>query len=400
MRILLIVVFISTSFFSSAQYFKNKGKIVLNDSTLEGFIKTNTVGITPQSFSFSNTEDGTYSPVDAKRIKRIEYDNGIIFEPHFIALISLYKAYIGRVQDDYAIGKEAGSRFLQQLVMGKYSLYLFKDEFDFPHFFYSTYSDTSLIELIYHPYMDDNGKMVDDNAFRNQVSFLFNQETCTLSNADLTTLKYLESSLRNLFLKLSACTGEPNRNNEIRKTILFVPEAIISLMAYQTHPGDAMPAENWKNRVVAPAFGLSFSLMDISPKQRPGFGIDLLYLSFKTESDSGRLMYLGTVKGVYKFSRLLIRPNIRIYPLRNSHKFYTSAGLIMPLNIHSKLDYISRDGTKSYGYATQSFSAYVGMGLQKKRFSAVIEYSDNFWAKYKTNYYSLSLRYSFVDKPN
>jgi hypothetical protein len=62
----------------------NKGKIYIKNTILEGYISISVYDETHSKFTFSENEKGPFRPISSEEISKVEYDNGITFEKHYI----------------------------------------------------------------------------------------------------------------------------------------------------------------------------------------------------------------------------------------------------------------------------------------------------------------------------
>src|SRR6186713_222240 len=174
----LITFLISVTVF--AQRGINKGKIYIKNTILEGYISISVIDETPQKFTFSENNKGPFRPISAEEISKVEYDNGIAFEKHYINVEIVSKDYLERSQEDYHYQENAfsGYAFIQKLLAGSVSLYLFTDKFGYDHFFSKTPNDTAIVYMPNRAYIDKDGAIKKDNSYKNLVLSLVRQNDC------------------------------------------------------------------------------------------------------------------------------------------------------------------------------------------------------------------------------
>ena len=174
-----------------------------NNHKTECFIKNNNWDNNPIEFEYKITENGIISRLTVADIKEFE-----------ILGISKYvssKVQVDRTNEDVEqLSKNKNPQwsteqlFLKVLVTGKASLYFYQDG-NIRRFFYSN-NDSSIIQLVYKPYLVDYTNINYNLGFRQQLVLDVN---CSSSNTNaINYLDYKQDQLEKYFKKFNKCKGD------------------------------------------------------------------------------------------------------------------------------------------------------------------------------------------------
>src|SRR6266496_4195147 len=155
MRAAFFVFFLTCCYiFSSAQNFSKAKIYTKSNTTIDCYIKNANYEGTPQKLSYSLTNGGNLSSITANEINKVEFEDGTIYENHFINVPVILENYIDRRLINYKVEANnfKGNALVEKIISGPVSFYQFIDKFTFPHFFYSTSSDPEIVLLPYVTY--------------------------------------------------------------------------------------------------------------------------------------------------------------------------------------------------------------------------------------------------------
>jgi hypothetical protein len=395
MKTALTALFIFSCFLTFSQRSVNKGKIYFSDKTLDGYISILSSEATPQGFLFSDKPNGNFIPASGN-ITRVEFDNGLIYEPFMIKISVLTNDYLTRRLVDYEKNIFKGVRFLQNLVSGNFSLYLLRDEYGFQHFFYKAGYQKEVTYLQNNSYVDEQGMFFQDNAYRNQIGFLFKTQNCSVNESRINNVPYDITSLPALFKRLNACGGGNSTDNFKKQSkSLFLPGIIAGMMAKRVEPDHNSPG--WQRQIV-PAAGVYFLFEPGQGRKGMGFGADVVFNSFKSESGyrTATTSYAG-FKGFYEYTGLELTPFLRFYMSGTKVRTYISAGANISLALNSSY-YLKDAGNTTYQFKSdnKNFCPVGALGTTWKRFCGELNIGTSLGLLSGANYYGLLLRYSIL----
>lgn len=204
-KIFLAAIFCLSVTIVAAQQNISKGKITTATSTFEGYISSTELDETPQEFKISEKKDGPFRAV-TEQVLRVELANGEVFERHTIKVSTINKNYLDREKEDYN-NPSSKDVLVQKLLSGAISMYLFKDEFTYPHYFYKTASDNVLVLLVNQPYVGANDTLHEDNSFRNQLKYLAATNNCEKIAPRAMNVNYDVNKLVGIAASINKCAG-------------------------------------------------------------------------------------------------------------------------------------------------------------------------------------------------
>jgi hypothetical protein len=368
-----------THLVTSAQDYTVKGKIVYSDRTVTGIIKTQASEQTPQQFSFADSAGGKFFPVTGD-VKRIEFENGNVYEPASVSIKIINAGYLQRTRASYQVPSVNRELYLQQVISGTYTLYLYNDPYGYHHFFFRHAGETSVTYLVNHPYVDENLKYVVDNSFNNQLSFLLQKNNCKSLEQDIRNLEYEIPSMRKFFLKLNGCVGSEGDDKytaQSKTKIILSAAAGISIQKINS-PG--LNPNRWSQHP-DPFLGASVFFSPGANKKAYGLGLDVLVSMIKREGDSIRFSYKpGAYHVRMATTTIFLRPYFRFDIGGEKLKPYLSFGFFnMGYNLAAKEEHTDQSGTteKLHFYGSKfgvTIMPFVGAGLNYKRLSAEVSY--------------------------
>jgi hypothetical protein len=381
-----------TGLHSFAQSYK--GKIYTRDSVLEGFLSGFSLNETPQEFRFSRQAAGPFEII--KGIEKVEYADGARFEPHFIRFTAINKDYLSRKKEDYDALPVSGNRFLQLLVAGSVNLYLYRDAFSYPHFFYSTKSDTGLVYLFYQPYTDVNKVYHTGSSFVDQLNFLRQTQGCKTSSFTSSAL-YEVTPLINEVRKLNNCLGDSSQNLYSKSGKWNAGFSVVAGFSNKMSNTLAGIFDGRFPNSITPTFGMSISLYPEHHVKKYGFALDLVFSSYKDKTDSIPVQDRKTIGG-YERTELLFRPYARIYFTDSKLRPFADVGIKYSLALTSKASMYDLSQSKMieedinprrYPYP------FIAVGLGWQQLSVYGSYWKRFKGEGKAKLYNVTLAYAF-----
>jgi hypothetical protein len=290
-----------------AQDESRKGKIYTTGKTYEGYISAPAFEETPQQFSIRATAtDKLVTPEE--EVLKVVMDNGITYEKFLVKLALPTAAYLDRKKSDYETAIES-KRFLQLLVSGTTSLYLFSDEYGFQHFFYKSSGDASVTTLVYKPFAEEGGMYIPDFAYRNQLMAL--ATGCSSANIIDTDLAWEVSKMIRAFKKINSCSNASVATKDHYTSQSKLVMSISALVGGASIYLNLDKNQKW-SRVTAPYFGGSIIFHPKFNRQNFGFGVDIFYMSFDTQSETITQSGID-YKFFYQSEMVYARPFIRLY---------------------------------------------------------------------------------------
>jgi len=371
----------------------NKGKIFINNKILEGYISISVYDETPQKFTFSENEKGPFRPISVEEISKVEYDNGITFEKHYINVEIISRDYLERSQEDYHYPENAfsGYSFVQKLLAGSVSLYLFTDKFGYDHFFCKTPIDTAIVYMPNRAYIDKDGAIKKDNSYKNLVLSLLRQNDCSKIH-NLDRLEYKMYQMVNMFKVINDCSGSQSFNLNKNNKPKINAGVLLGVVSNYVNP-DFSDAHI--DREIVPSFGGFFTVAPKYNLKSIAFYLELMLINYKSSQDTINVGPGLKKVEYFKCPKIHISPLIRIYLSENSSKFFFEPGIsfsIMKKGI-LKTDYYDAQGFSSstsqpYSLSTQ-FLLTAGAGVDINRLSLQARFSSSLIKDNKSNYFGI-----------
>jgi hypothetical protein len=373
------LVLVLTCFGALAQDYTLKGKIVYNDKTLTGFIKTQGSEQTPQKFSFSESQTGPFVQVP-DNVVRIEFDNGDVFQPAFVSISIVNVGYLQRSRASYEAEKFGGIKFLQQLLSGSYPLYVYTDFYGYPHFFYKSPGDTAVTYLRNHPYVDEKSNYVTDIAFNNQIGFLTQKNNCKIAEADINRLEYELSSMRKIFSRLNTCVGSDVKDSYTLQNKTKLLPGVMAGLSFEHVEPPGVETNSW-DQPPGIVLGANVFFSSGGNKKGYGFGLDLFYTSIKREGDSMQFFNRPGISSVrISNSFITLRPYFKLDIGGEKLRPYMTVGFFnLAYNISHKEEHKNQAGVtiSDINVRTQGgigISPFIGGGLSYKNLSLEASY--------------------------
>ncbi|GAA4335843.1 hypothetical protein [Flaviaesturariibacter amylovorans] len=392
MRILLLAVLLVAAHGLFAQKSVSRATFLTYDrQKLEGFVRNTAYEGTPQAFEFGWSENGPFNVIPLSQVKEVRMADGRIYEQHPVSLSVIAAPYISRVRNEYVnpANQLSGNVFLEKILDAPVGLYQYVDRYLFPHFFYMSAPDTSVVYLDYRPF-DDNGNLRENAGYKDKLKRLAEDKSCRSAGRLVPNLDYARATMLRMFQRLNACGGgaaaPARKTGQQRMRVSFGLMGGISMISSRKIEEDftGFPALHEKafGASSKPAFGAYVSFYPAKTVRNYVFSIEVLHQSYATASDSvTQGNYTG--KGTLSQGMLSLAPVMRL--LLTQGKVlnpFLEAGGSAHYTYRSDLRYHYRHhlfpGSAMYTRSTAtngfSFGALLGAGLDLKRVSLHARY--------------------------
>jgi hypothetical protein len=383
----LIISGYSQSNFTKAVLFKGDG------SKIDCYIKNTTNEETQQLFDYALEKNGKTTVIKANELSKIEFEDGMVLELHFIRIISMNTSILNRRLANYeARENKVNDLFMvERLIKGPYTLYQFVDKYGFAHFFYKTSADSVIQKLEYKEYVDESANVINKREFRNQILFLATTAGC---EKDLSALiertEYKLQHMIAVFKKLNACAGTSSEvsNKYIRSgsamritvnagaAVTNLTTQTLNALAYQGLTEDAFSTR------ISALVGASLEFVPKKRRKNYVASLDVLFHSYSGTTDSLHPTTYITTIGKFKFSAFSFSPIIRFRIGHKSILPFLEAGVSYRTLSKKEDEYYTRNTisgatTKSpiFQGKSNSFAALGGAGVEFGRFSVHARYS-------------------------
>jgi hypothetical protein len=369
-----------------------KAKIYTTTNTvIDAFIKKNFPKSTPQSFDYSVSVSGPFQTIKANSIKRVEFEEGLVFENNFIKIPVILKDYMDRRIKDYERPEDelSGNVLVEKIMVGEVNFYQFIDKYEYEHFFYKKQPDTAITYIPNKTYLtEERSFIVQDVSFKTTVKALAVQYHCAPSlDEKIEKLKYERRLMLAIFQDLNACAGTPVEiKTYVNKTKDKPHFGILGGASF-------LKVKDIYNRTgtLSPTVGAFMQVM-------PGTGYKNYFLNIEASLmyySSGKALEFasGSGKASLKFLVLNLDPGVRIVLKKKAEGIFLKAGanirwIVManetvfePGAAERKIE--DRKGGLEYGLL-------VGTGYSFKKFSLQAQYGTPLLTYYK-NYDFFSL---------
>jgi hypothetical protein len=373
-----------------AQNFSKAKIYTKKNSVIECFIKNTTYEGTPQKFSYTLTKEAALKTISAGEIQKVELEDGIIYENYYINVPVMSKDYLDRKEADYNFAENTlkAPVLVEKLITGPMALYQFVDRFGYPHFFYHTASDSSIVLLPYKTFLSDSGEIKYDQSYKNLLAFLFQQYDCKRSlTIQLDILQYTLNPMLRLFKGINSCAGqtvEANSdlyNKHVKPEIAVMAGIASTALHFAIYNEYLFPglSENAFSNSTSALIGISISLVPRKIVKNYRASFELFYHSYKSETDSIHYNSYTTGKGRIKFSMLSLSPNLCFFLSRNNIKPFIEGGFVISkiVSKEDRYEYYA-SGTK-YSFPIfknkgTDFMALAGIGINFSRIVVGLRY--------------------------
>jgi len=260
------------------------GKLFLEDgTTINAFIKFSAYEGTPQDFSYTTAENSETKRINKDQLKKIELQDGTVYEKYTINVYDINKNYLDRLLWDYSEPNLiAGKYLLEKVVSGKIELYQFLGKYPYPHFFYNEPNDTGVVYLRNNTFVDDNRVLQEDKAYSTSLKSLVANKNCVASlTRKVENLKYEKTAIIRTFQNINECAGgQAVALNKLKNNKPIWNTGVVGGVAAASVGNVRFP------RSMQTAFGIYTEILPAKKVQNYKLGAELIYKTFSTASDS------------------------------------------------------------------------------------------------------------------
>lgn len=187
----------------NSQQFRPAEITMSTGQKLTGNVSYNTPIYTPQMFEVKN-DSGGITKIGLNDATLVTINNKTRFVRANIQL-SRHPENLQRLEYNPAFSMKNETRFIEQLVVGKYNLYKYSDDQN-KAFFYSTTDEPNIKPLLYKEYLISSGE--NEGAKTSNKQYLQDLRQISCGDVDYNSVRYLESSLETYFMKINQCNGD------------------------------------------------------------------------------------------------------------------------------------------------------------------------------------------------
>lgn len=301
------------SILMNSQQFKPAEITFNNGEKIKVNVAYNTPFFTPQSFEFKEGSDKS-KKLGINEIKEVNITDKAKFIKAEIE-ISRHPENLKNLELHKAFNIKKEEHFIEQIVFGKYNLYVYADEKN-KAFYYKNSEDTTLKPLLFKEYFIDSGENEGDKTSNKQYVQDLKEINC--GNIDYNNVRYLESSLINYFNNINKCSG--STITEYQKSKGYIEHKIYGNYSKVNETGETGFGGGYEFEYHLPFNNYSFAIA-----AAPGF------VSYK-ENENLSFTQITYIK-------IISLPIIlRYYPVKTKDfKMYASYSIVNFSQIHQKL---------------------------------------------------------------
>jgi len=330
-RIYLLVLLVIISFDCYSQISFEKGYYIDNSGQkIDCLIKNSDWAHTPNEIQFKLETTTEPKTVSVKLIKEFEIFNSLKYVKELVKTDLSGNDVAGLTYNKRAVYKEE-QLLLKVLVEGKASLYSY-DDGTIKKYFYE--KDSSHInQLIFKKYLNADGKIGENNMFRQQLWTDLNCEDLSVKN--IQNINYDENDLVNFFVKYNDCNNSQFNVFKVdQKKDLFNltirPGIDLSSFELQYSGQDF----DKQSSIIGFRFGIEAELVMPFNKNKWSVLLEPVYQSFKYD----KTVY--DQKMSVESKTLALPVGIRYYFfLNDKSKVFINGSFVMGMSLDSKVDF-------------------------------------------------------------
>lgn len=386
---------IAFSFFNTYSQIKfEKGYYIDNNNKrIECLIKNEDWLNNPDEFKYKLDSISDINKASINEVKEFYVANSK-YERHLVQ-IDNSSQYLDQLTTKKDPNWEKKQIFLKCLVVSGARLYSYTENVTGVRFFYAK-NDDEPMQLIYKQFLDDNGNILTNDTYKQQ---LWNDVKCEDKKSDLNTLNYNEKALVRYFNKVNKCNGNDSANDEIiSKTQDRVDVRLLignRLSKYEISPSVDFGQINNFNAGLEAEYFFPFN------KNKWSLVASILY-NFNVSKEITEKTSVPSYDKLWKIEdssiNFLFGGRYSMY-LNSSSRFFIRASYSLLLN-NSKLDYnyISNPSQVVSNKIPSSSGFLVGFGYEYKRFSFEARYTENsiFDTSIQKNNLGLNLGFALI----
>lgn len=404
-QILFLALMLVLTVNSYAQIVFEKGYFISeNNQKTECLIENMDWKNTPANFRYRLSDTQPIIDADVKTIKEFGLDGQNKFIRSLVKIDRSTKNLQNMSKDKNPVFTQE-KLFLQVLMEGKASLYLF-DDGTVRRFFYKV-DDSEIKQLVYKSYLIDEDHVAKNNYFREQL--YIDLKCDAIAQNEYENLSYTKNEFVRFFAKYNKCNNSDFKDLEVKEK-----KDLFNLTVRPRYNSSTMSLDNTLFEGLNFDFGAksSFSVgveaEFILPfnKDRWSVIVEPTYQYYKADQTIQSSQVVGgTLTGKVDYKSIELPIGVRRYFfVNNAFKIFANVSLVADLNLNSSVSVARKDGSELNKLDIKSGTNF-GLGIGCKfmdKFSAEVRYqttrgllaeNPNWDSSYQTT--SLIVGYSF-----
>lgn len=404
-QILFLALMLVLTVNSYSQIVFEKGYFISeNNQKTECLIENMDWKNTPANFRYRLSEDQPIVDADVKTVKEFGLNGQNKFIRSVVKIDRSTKNLQNMSKDKNPVFTQE-KLFLQVLMEGKASLYLF-DDGTVRRFFYKI-DDSEIKQLVYKSYLIDEDHVAKNNYFREQL--YIDLKCDAIAQNEYENLSYTKNEFVRFFAKYNKCNNSDFKDLEVKEK-----KDLFNLTVRPRYNSSTMSLDNTLFEGLNFDFGAksSFSVgveaEFILPfnKDRWSVIVEPTYQYYKADQTIQSSQVVGgTLTGKVDYKSIELPIGVRRYFFVNdAFKIFANVSLVADLNLNSSVSVARKDGSELNKLDIKSGTNF-GLGIGCKfmdKFSAEVRYqttrgllaeNPNWDSSYQTT--SLIVGYSF-----
>jgi hypothetical protein len=341
-RKILLIAVIFTAVSSNAQIKFEKGHFISNDgSKTTCLIKNEDWKKNPLQFEYKLSENSEINTKTIQNVKVFEINNSARYEKHTVN-IDRSKSKVRELTTKRTPDYIKSTLFLKLLVAGKGNLYVYNED-NLTRYFFSI-GESAVKQLEYKKYLNSYNSISENTLFKLQLKKLFSCKDLKTEN-----LTYKKESLVSYFKKHNTCFNSEivyTEKDSSKKKINIYAKIGINSSGFTLRNNDLGSKTGFQVGVEA-EYMLPFN------KGKWALFIEPTYHNYSVENfdviivNPGSFIHTNTVIPLSFKSNLIKTPiGLKHYLFLNKKsKIFFSAGVVLNLNISTKIDFVSTTRT-------------------------------------------------------
>lgn len=395
---LLILSLLIVSFTCYSQQTFEKGYFIDNSGQkIKCQIKIKKWRDTPVEFEYRFSENDKFQKATIDSVKEFGIDNSSKYIRRTV-YIDRYREDLYNLSNTRAPEFEEEQLFLQVLVEGKASLYLYSE--GNTRIFFFNKETPKIDQLVFKTFITPDGNTLQNNEFRKQLGN--NLKCSTIKMNRIQNLEYKKPSMVNLFIDYNNCiSSDFVRYEEKKKSDLFHiavrPRTNYSSLSIEHTRVDSRSTDFGNNI----GFGIGVEVESTLPfnSRKWALFIEPTFQYFESEKSSETNTVYGGIQVVkinYKSIELPVGLKHYFFFKQNS-KLFLNAAFVFDYSFNSSIDYARSD---SYVYNSLemklAFNPSLGIGYQYGNYSLAVSYQSGRdvltkYSSYDSDYYTTSI---------
>lgn len=321
--------FVTNFIIAQANYIP--GQIILSKGdTLTGYIDYRNWEKNPDRINFIRQPNGAKTIYGPQDVMGFVVEGDYYLSATVKREVSPYR--VNALETHSTLVFEAETVFLQALILGEKSLYIYKDKTGHENFYIDPDGQLNLLE--HKKYLKRNGDRLlirEVKTYSGQLAIYL--QDCPDSFSLIDGVEYQRSSLKRLFKKYYECIGEQPGFERVSEK-LSLKFGVLAGSTYTTlkmdAPGFPQYSDAEYTTSINPTGGIMLELFMPGKLKRWSLSNELLYTSFNIEGQYDDRLdrnEFGIYNAYYKYSHIKMANLIRYGISVNKVNFYLNAGI-------------------------------------------------------------------------